>query len=81
MEKTTKCGALLSVLLTNHSDDQIKKHEMGGARGTYRGQESRIHFWCGNVKERDHLQDLDKDGGIILKWIFKKWDGEVWTGL
>ena len=19
--------------------------------------------------------------GIILKWIFEKWDGEVWTGL
>jgi hypothetical protein len=20
-------------------------------------------------------------GGIILKWIFRKWDGEAWTGL
>ena len=38
-------------------------------------------FWCGNVKERDNLGDLDTDGRIILKWIFKKWDGDVWTGL
>jgi hypothetical protein len=21
------------------------------------------------------------DGRVILKWVFSKWDGEVWTGL
>jgi hypothetical protein len=31
--------------------------------------------------ERNHLEDLRVDGGIILKYIFKKWDGEAWTGL
>ena len=46
---------------------------MGKTRGTYR-------FWRGNVSERDHLQDPGVDWRIILKWIFKKWDGE-WTGL
>jgi hypothetical protein len=30
--------------------------------------------------EGDHLGDPDVDGMIILKWIFKKWDG-AWTGL
>jgi hypothetical protein len=30
--------------------------------------------------ERDHLDDPDVDGRIILRWIFKKWDLGAWTG-
>jgi hypothetical protein len=29
-------------------------------------------FWCGELKEGDHLEDAGVDGRIILKWIFKK---------
>jgi len=36
-------------------------------------------FWRGNLKERDHLGDPDVDGRIILRWIFRNWDVEVWT--
>jgi hypothetical protein len=24
-------------------------------------------FWCGNLREREHLEDLGADGRIILK--------------
>jgi hypothetical protein len=43
--------------------------------------ETRTGFWCGNLRERDHLGDPDVDGRIILRWIFRKWDMGVWTGL
>jgi hypothetical protein len=33
---------------------------------------------CGNLKGRSHLEDLDVDGRVILKWLFKKCDG-AWT--
>jgi hypothetical protein len=31
--------------------------------------------------ERYHLEDFGVDGRIILKMIFKKWDGERWPRL
>jgi len=35
----------------------------------------------GDLRERDHVEDLGADGRTILKWIFKKRDGETWNGL
>jgi hypothetical protein len=29
-------------------------------------------FWFGNLKERDHLEDLGVDVRIILEWILEK---------
>jgi hypothetical protein len=34
-----------------------------------------------NQRERDHWGDPDVDGRIILRWIFRKWDVGVGTGL
>jgi hypothetical protein len=44
-------------------------------------REMRIGFWWGDRRERNHFEDLGVDGRIVLKWIFKKWEGEAWTGL
>jgi hypothetical protein len=43
---------------------------IGEGRDVYR-------LWCGNLSERDHLEDPGLDGRIILKLIFRKWD--VWS--
>jgi hypothetical protein len=37
-------------------------------------------FWWRNLRESDHLKDPGVDGKIILRRIFKKWDG-AWPGL
>jgi len=37
-------------------------------------------FWWGALRERDHCGDPDVDGRIILRWIFRKWEGVVGTG-
>ena len=39
-------------------------------------------FWWGNLRERDHFEDPSVDGRIILRWIFRKWDGGMnWIDL
>ena len=45
-----------------------------------RRREAYTGFWWGGLREGDHLGDPNVDGRIILRWIFRKWDG-VWTGL
>ena len=37
-------------------------------------------FDGGNLRERDHRGDQDVDGRIIIRWIFRKWEGVVATG-
>jgi hypothetical protein len=42
--------------------------------------EAYAEFWWGYLMERDKLEDLDVDGKIILKLMFKKWDRGAWIG-
>ena len=36
----------------------------------------------GNLRERDLMADPCVDGGMILRWNFRKWDGDVkWIDL
>ena len=48
---------------------------MGESRGVYR-------IWWGNLRDGDRFEDPVVDGGIILRWIFRKghrvWTGSIW---
>jgi hypothetical protein len=46
-----------------------------GRRGTL------IDYWWESQRERDHEEDQDVGGWIILGWILERWDGVMWTGL
>ena len=53
---------------------------MGGACGAHGGGERCAQGSSrGNPKESGHWGDPDVDGRIILRWIFRKWEG-VETG-
>jgi hypothetical protein len=39
----------------------------GGGCGMYEKREVYTGFWWGNLRERDHLEDLGIDGRIILE--------------
>ena len=40
-----------------------------------------VKFWWGDLRERDHLEDLSVNIKIILKRIFKKLDVEAMAGM
>jgi hypothetical protein len=55
---------------------------MGWAQGTCGEGERYIRgLGGGNMRERDHLEDLGVDEVIILRWILNKSIGSAQTGL
>jgi hypothetical protein len=46
----------------------------------WRRGEVHTGFWWGDLRERDHLEDLGICG-IISKWILEKLDWRAWTGV
>jgi len=52
---------------------------MVGACNTYWGERDRrgaYRVLVGKPEGKNNFEDLGVDGNIILKWIFRKWDGE-----
>jgi len=41
--------------------------------------EVRARFWCVNLKERGHWEDLGHDAMIILNSVFHKKGGKAWN--
>jgi hypothetical protein len=58
-----------------YSVDQIQKNEMGGACSMYGERRRTYRILVGRPQGRNTLGDTGVDRRIILKWIFKKWDG------
>jgi len=46
---------------------------MGGGRGVHR-------VLVGKPEGKNHWGDPDAEGRIILRWIFRKWEGLLGTG-
>jgi hypothetical protein len=61
----------------------IKSRRMGWAGHVASMWERRglYSVLMGNPSGRDHMGDPGVDRNIILKWIFRRWEVGVWTGL
>jgi hypothetical protein len=55
----------------------IKSRRMGQVGHVALMARDEVHtgFWWENLRERNHLEDPGVDGWMILRWIFRKWDG------
>ena len=56
----------------------VEPYDRYSAPNIVRLSKSRIMGLAGHVARTRDMRQL---GRIILKWIFKKWDEEAWTGL
>ena len=60
----------------------VKSRRMRGAGHVARmGEDRGVHrVLVGKPEGKSHGGDQDVDGRIILRWIFRKLEGVVWTG-
>jgi hypothetical protein len=51
---------------------KIKDDKTGRACSRCVKMRNTYKIWSENIKGRDHMEDIDMDGRIMLKWIFRK---------
>jgi hypothetical protein len=61
--------------------DKIEQNEMGGDVAQMGDGRSVYKVLVGKTEGKDQWGDPGVDGRIILRWIFRKWDVGVGTGL
>jgi len=61
----------------------INSRRMRWAEHVARMGEEELCIECfgGKPEGKNHLEEPGVDGRIILRWIFRKWNEEAWTGL
>ena len=60
---------------------KLRRMRWAGNVARLGGGEVYSGFWWGDLREGDHLGEPGVEGGIILRWIFRKWDVGLLTGL
>jgi hypothetical protein len=72
-------------LLTRSQSRHVGKTDEGNLKLVLNVASSKdTMFLLNSLRERGHCGELDVDGRIILRWIFRKWEGVVgteWSGL
>ena len=53
---------------------------MDGACDTYGGKERCARGFGQKCEGKSHWGDQDIDWSIVLRWLFRKWEGYVGTG-
>jgi hypothetical protein len=60
-------------------ENRVLRRIFGPKRDEVTGEWRKLHNE--EPRERDHWEDQDVGGWIILGWILERWDGVMWTRL
>jgi len=67
----------LNDLYSSPNIKRVIKSRRSWAEHVARRETEEVHagFWWRTLTARDHFEDPGVEGSLILRWIFRKWDG------